>query len=450
MKFLLFLFLFPLSLSAREIALSAENSWSDRAFRERFIQSYNARSEVEPAVNRAEQNLLQEVANQMAADDLPAAILQLDSALRTDSSAALYFVSGNLHFNRDDTARAETRYREALDRFPDFLRAHQNLALVLLTEGRYDQALDHLREVYRLGGREAQTYGMLAFTQLQRQRFASAENAYRMALLLEPDELSWSTGLVQSLLGQDRNQEAEGLIDELRKSQPLDRNLLALAANLRLRSEEPLAAAPLMEILRQLGEADTTLLLTLADFYTNAELTSRALPLYLEALEVDPAGATGSVLRAVRVMRQRGEESIAETLLGQIESPLAEASAANRLIYDQIRAEQARAAGDEDLAIRLYRRLAEAEPRSAEFLVPLAELYADQGNRSKADLLWEQATGDPTTRGRIRTFLSRARFLAAEGRFDEAVAQMDQALALESNPSWQRYRDGLVRLAGDS
>ena len=423
-----------------------QSAWRDAAFLGRFLQSYGVRGEIEPAISRNEENVLQQVAAAMREDRLAEALTRLETTLRPDSNAALYFVAGNLHFQKGHHAAAAERYAEALDRFPDFLRAHQNRALATLYAGDDEQALAHLREVYRLGGREPQTYGLLGFVLQQRGSYASAENAYRMALLLEPEERPWRIGLAQALLAQDRDAEAAGLLAELRQQEPLDANILGLSANLALRSEDPWQAAPYLEMLRRLDSPDRLTLLTLADLYLNEEMPSLALPLYHEALSREPGEAAAGVLRAARMLLRRDDPETAADLKEKVAAASASLNPSDQFTLRLLTAELTRATGEATDALAQFRALAQEAPREGEVLIPFAELLAGSDRETEAALVWAQARAVPDHRTRIQANLSEARFLAAARRYGEALERMDAALALEDRPAWRSYRETLATL----
>ena len=112
--------------------------------------------------------------------------------------------------------------KKAIDKFPTFLRAHKNLGLVLLNLGNLDQASKSLTKAISLGDGDGITYIALGYCHLSLERYLSAENAYRMGMLLLPDSKDARNGLVNCFLYTERFPEALALLDELLHQDPQD------------------------------------------------------------------------------------------------------------------------------------------------------------------------------------------------------------------------------------
>jgi tetratricopeptide (TPR) repeat protein len=80
----------------------------------------------------------------------------------------------------------EERLREALRIKPDYVIAHNNLGLVLATTGRREDAIRHFREALRLKPHDAVAHGNLALALAQSGRYDEALDHYREAVRLEP------------------------------------------------------------------------------------------------------------------------------------------------------------------------------------------------------------------------------------------------------------------------
>ena len=118
--------------------------------------------------------------------------------------------------------RSEQTYEQALKKFPSFLRAYKNLGFVQLSLGKLDQASKNLAKSISLGEADGISYVALGYCHLSLDRVVSAENAYRMAILLHPESIDARNGLVNCLLTTNRFAEALALLDELLESKPND------------------------------------------------------------------------------------------------------------------------------------------------------------------------------------------------------------------------------------
>ncbi|TDI48646.1 MAG: tetratricopeptide repeat protein [Acidobacteria bacterium] len=83
-------------------------------------------------------------------------------------------------------AEAERRYREALALDPDSVRAHYNLGLLLATDERPQDAVDHFEAALRLDPVHAEAHFAIAGALLQIGRAVDAVAHYRSALGLNP------------------------------------------------------------------------------------------------------------------------------------------------------------------------------------------------------------------------------------------------------------------------
>ncbi|MFP6855077.1 MAG: tetratricopeptide repeat protein, partial [Opitutales bacterium] len=193
--------------------------WSSPRFIKSFVGDYGFRTAIEPRVERKEQELLRKVVSQ-AQNDHPAAITTLEEKISIDSSAALDFTLATLRFQNSQLTRAAEGYRAAIEKFPGFLRSHKNLGLVLLQLGDYQNAAEALLKSISLGENEGVSFVALGFCYLNLEKFASAENAYRAAILRNPDGENAHNGLVNCLLETDRHEEAVAMLDELIQKQP--------------------------------------------------------------------------------------------------------------------------------------------------------------------------------------------------------------------------------------
>src|SRR5690554_6989854 len=139
------------------------------AFRERFLASYGVNAAIEPTLGVEDRKLYERIAPYLH-DDQARAIREVEAALAPDSNPAYRFLLGNLYYEAGDWEKSERYLREAIARFPDFRRAHRTLGLVLIQEGRYSEAVDTWLTVIRLGGGDAQSYGLLAYSRSEERR----------------------------------------------------------------------------------------------------------------------------------------------------------------------------------------------------------------------------------------------------------------------------------------
>ena len=129
--------------SAQQRPWSGESVVRDPNWQKRFLGSYGFLSGAEPQINATELEMLREVIELMKTNPSAAAAV-LKQQTGENSSAALDIILANLEFQQGELADAKKHYRSALEKFPDFRRAHKNLGLLLVQESDFDDALEHL------------------------------------------------------------------------------------------------------------------------------------------------------------------------------------------------------------------------------------------------------------------------------------------------------------------
>ena len=188
-----------------------QDFWNDPAFVRGFMGDYGFRSEIEPRIDKAEQFILREVVAK-AENQMEEAITYLEKKIEGSSSAALDFALATMYYQMGRLTPSEQTYERALKKFPAFLRARKNLGFVQLSLGKLEEASRNLASAISLGEADGISYVALGYCHLSLGRVVSAENAYRMGMLLHPESLDARNGLVNCLLTTNRFAEALGLL----------------------------------------------------------------------------------------------------------------------------------------------------------------------------------------------------------------------------------------------
>jgi tetratricopeptide (TPR) repeat protein len=111
-----------------------------------------------------------------------------EAAVRANPSDARYRVGLGAHYyQRGDLERAAAEFEAALQRRPDFAPAHNNLAFVLVKQGRdLDRARRHVDAALAADPRDADYLTTLGALELQQGRLPEARRALEAALRLRP------------------------------------------------------------------------------------------------------------------------------------------------------------------------------------------------------------------------------------------------------------------------
>lgn len=411
-------------------------------FKARFAASYGFNSAVEPTITRQEKQLLDEVSG-LLATNLPAASLRLLESITTNSSAALEFTLGNFLFQQNQLDDAARQYRLALKKMPDFLRAQKNLALIQFQQGDYTNALTSLLKSLELGEVDELTYGLIGHCHFQLGHRASAESAYRRALIFNPANENWKQGLASTLIEQRRHAEAAAWLEELLARKPNRADLWLAQADTYLGREDVDRAAANYELLRRMGKASPGSLLNLGDIYVNQGLPKTAVDVYLEALSKQPLPPIDRMLRVARVILEQEHAKESSRLLSALERAYSAQSADLLRLKSRIAFSQGDTAG----AVAALESLVEQNPTDGETLILLGDHYAagkEKEQQERAALLYERAS-------RVDGFAARAMvqqavMLVRRNQFEKAVLLLKNAQAIDPQPNVADYLERLERL----
>jgi len=119
--------------------------------------------EREPEITAEEYALYQKVVTMLATQ--PEFALKLLEAMMNEKeppSPAFEFILGNAYYAAGQIDKAETRYRSAVNRYPSFLRAWNNLGVLYYAADRFAEAVPCFAKSVALGDREPMTFGLLA------------------------------------------------------------------------------------------------------------------------------------------------------------------------------------------------------------------------------------------------------------------------------------------------
>ncbi|MBZ0258770.1 tetratricopeptide repeat protein, partial [bacterium] len=291
----------PAHLSQYELKI-----WNDPAFQKQFAESYQAETDIEPRVTVPEREQMQEVLALISSDKLDEAVKLLDESRNEAASAVFDFTLANIHFQREELDKAAAAYKAATDKFPKFRRAWKNMALIYIRQGEFNKALPALTRVVELGGSDAITYGLMGFAYSSVENFLSAESAYRMAILLDPETVDWKMGLARSFFKQQRFAEAVALCGSLIEKKPDNADLWLLQANAYIGMNQSMKAAEIFELVDHLGNSTVDSLYMLGDIYVNEGLYELAANSYLRSLETTEQENPDRAIRSAKVLVARG------------------------------------------------------------------------------------------------------------------------------------------------
>ena len=279
-----------------------------------------------------------------------------------------------MYYQSNRLTRSAQAYSQAIEKFPSFLRAHKNLGLVNVSLENLEPATKHLAKAISLGENDGSTFIALGYCHLSLNRLVSAENAYRMGLLLFPGSKDGLNGLINCLDQAGRYEEALSLLDELLESDPQNsRYLQARASALGSLGKEKEAAVTL-DLLRRMGALKTQELVILGDLYHNLNLYDLSLDAYQEALARTNKLTLSQYIRIAQTLIQRASYEEGFSYLKKIETEFGDGrTKEEQKLIDLLKAEVLRATGKNNEASLLLESVAE-HPLEGRALIQLGLL----------------------------------------------------------------------------
>jgi tetratricopeptide (TPR) repeat protein len=433
-----------LTLAKAPLPELTQDFWNDPAFVKGFMGDYGFRSEVEPRIDKSEQFILREVVAK-AENQLEEAIQYLESKINNKTSAALDFALGTMYYQMGRLTRSEQTYNQALKKFPSFLRALKNLGFVQLSLGKLDEASKKLAKAISLGEADGISYVALGYCHLSLGRVVSAENAYRMAILLHPESIDARNGLVNCLLSTNRFAEALALLDELLESKPNDlfcHKARASALQGMGREEDAVIA---LETLRRMNKLDASGTLYLGDLFHNLGLHDLSLAAYQQALAKKEKLSLPRYARAAKVLINRGSYAAGFNYLEDIEKTFGKGySDADEREIRMLQAEVRLATGKRKEAASILEDLIQKQPLDGEALLLSAKLAAENLDYAKAALRFERAAkiADFT----VDALVEHARMLVSAKDYQQASDLLERAQSLSPEPRVARYLKAINNL----
>jgi len=442
-----------LALAVAGPAAAQQKPWSGRSvfddpeWQARFLGSYGFLSGAEPDIRDDEVEVLREAIELMKTDRTAAAV-RLQEEIGDDSSAALDFVLANLYFQNDQLDSAMKYYRSAIAKFPDFRRAHKNLGLLLVQRSDFAGALQHISRAVELGDRDGRNYGLMGYAYINRENYLSAEQAYRNAILQDPETKDWKVGLARCLLAMERYKEAVALFDDLIAGNPDDSTYWMLQANAYLGLERPAAAAVNLEAVRMMGKAQHASLVLLGDIYMTLGIPELATAAYLEVIETDQ-GATQfkTAYRAANLLVRIRSFGEAEKVLASIdERYAAKLTNEEQLEVMTLKAKAARGQGREKEAAKILETVVDRDGTRGDALLELAAYYRAQDDRERALFLIERA--ENLEDYEHPALLTHAQLAVGERDYAKAAELLRRAQQIQPEPRVERFLAKVEEAAG--
>jgi tetratricopeptide (TPR) repeat protein len=419
--------------------------WNDPDFAHRLIGSYGFDPEAEPRMSPEEQTVYREKIVPLLREDPRKAVVPLQGLVKPGASAVFDFTLGNIYFQNEDLTNAVKLFETALAKFPNYRRAQKNLAFALVRDGKYAAAIKPLTRTISLGGGDGKVFGLLGFAYMSQGRFASADGAYRQALVFEPDNVDFKLGAVKCAVQTANYDHALALLNELIQQYPERDNLWSLQANIFIQKEQPAKAAVSLEMLRRLGKATPQNLFLLGDLYMAQESRELALGAYIEAIEKDGGQNLAKALRPAQILASRGAWDEAKKLFAKIRGAGTALSGEDELKLLKLESKVAMSTGAGDEAIKVLEQIIQRNPLDGEALLLAGDYYAKNDQREKAEFRYD--TASKLEGFEADAYVKQAQLLVQTQKYPQAAELLRKAQKVKPRDNVQRYLEKVEQIA---
>ncbi len=439
--------------SANGSPLSIDPLWKSETFRKTVTGSFGIDSRIEPRITTDEEHYLDLSAKAMAEEDPEAARAVFSESSLLGESPIMLFSLATLQSQAEERESAVENFRKALELFPNFRDAHRNLAVVYVQLEKFDEAEEHLIRAIELGSREGLTMGLLGYCHAMDGNHRAALDAYRLAVLTQPNERQWKVGLAQALTALDQPRDAASIVQQLLEDSPTDTQLWLLLADLWIALDNTSAAIADLELVRRAGALKPDALVSLGHLYLGAGLSELAVRNYDEAMNAESPVSLSKAVEIVEFLVNRRLWEPAREIQSTVEKsdhyrPQLEAADTDVELLSRLRRSQAMIEledGDKAAGARLVENWLSRQPTDGLAILLLARFRQEEGKREEAEMLLERAARDSEVAA--DALLAHGRLLVEEGEYEEAVEKLELAQQSDPKPTIADYIHAVRELA---
>ena len=414
------------TLLAQSYPLS-ENTWSNPEFVDRFMGSYGVDTAKSPSISSEEAEIFRQVAKSGYKGDT--AIKILSNAINTESSGAMDFALANFLLQNGDIGLAIDSFAIAIDKFPNFGRAYKNIGLAYIQQNNYEKALPNLTKSLEILGGDGGLFGLIGYCHLNNENYGPALDAYKLALVFEPESRDWRLGQLKALQNLRKYNEVENIIYSYIDEKPTEPEFWLQQANAFIAQKDYLQAAANFEVVKMLGGADREMYLLLGDIYVNLDAPTLALDPYNRALstgEVKPEDA----LSLAKVMSRRLPADQLKEFLTKITLTYKNTlNQENSLTLLTLKAANALSMDDKDGAMTMLSEVVAKDPLNGSALLTLGSYYLQENELVKALDYYNRASKVEAVQ--VDALLGATRVLVKEGKYLQAINRLKEAQAIK-------------------
>lgn len=349
-------------------------------------------------------------------------------------SPAFSFILGNAYYASGDYAQAEARYRDAVTRFPSFLRAWNNLGVLYYSEQKFDEAIPCFSKSIALGDRDPTTFGLLGYSLEKSGNDIAAEVAYLQAVAAAPDDRDWTEGLLRIYMASGLYTRADVLLKAMIKAYPGDGEFWLEEADVLINTDRKLEAMGLLEQAQALGIAGEDATEDLADLYAQEHLVPEAIAAYRKLMVQQRGLGEQKLLEFAQILIADHQWADAASVLDGLAAGI---SAERKVAYLQTRADWLMGQQKWPEALAQARAILRLAPMNGTALVTEGKAYAAQGDRARAQIAFEAAYQVPDTA--YQASIELANIELKNRHYDKTVGYLEKALTLQRSAALESY-----------
>jgi len=371
------------------------------------------------------------------------ALTLLENMLMDDEpeSPAFSYILANIYYAQELYEKSEQYYQQAIEDFPEFLRAWINLGILYYRQDRFEAAIPCLAKAIELGNTEAQIRGLLGYCLIKTQRPIAAEATFLQALSMDPQNTDWIEALISLYLENEQYQRAEPMIRSLITMNPekmLNRRLLVSLLISEGREAQAITELEIANAMQITTPEDD---LQLAGLCAKNLLFSESYSLFERLASSHPDLISNQLFSYAESLIAEHHHEKAHQLLSVFSQPLPREGEIRRLhLLARILVET----GKNDEALQELRTLFKLDPLYGPALMTTASIYKDQDAYTHAIQYFSQAKAIEA-----HTYIASielANLALKKSDYKEALKQLDDALKVESTPELQSFKASILAI----
>lgn len=428
-------------LSAQSYPLS-ENTWSNPEFVDRFMGTYGVDTEKSPSVTKEEADVFRQVAA-VANNNPNAATTIIRNNLTPDSSAALDFAMANFLLQSRNLSSAISSYQKAIRKFPNFGRAYKNLGLAYIQQKNFGQAIPNLTKALEILGGDGGLFGLIGYCHLNEERYGPALDAYRFALVYEPESRDWRLGQLKALQNLRQYEDVEAIIYRYIQENPSEPEFWLQQANAFIAQRKYAEAAANFEIVDLLGGADREMLVLLGDIYVNLNAPTLALAPYNKALATRKLDASKALDLAKILSRRLSPEELKGFLENIASTYGSNLASDDELTLLTLKAANALAQNEKESAMGMLSQVVAKDPLNGNALLTLGSYYYNEEEYIKSLDYYSRA--EKVEDVKVDALLGSARVLVKQQKYFDAINRLKEAQVISDQPFIAQYINTLQK-----